>query len=105
MLEYLAAGAASGVAGSLVQGDMNKAAQARQYRNQRALNQQGFQLSQLAQRQSASNLVESAKRAGLSPLAVLGQQFTPAVSSGGEAAGVSASAPNFDSDSAINCST
>lgn len=101
MLEYLAAGAASGVASSIVQGDMNRTLQAQQYRNQRALNEQGFKLGQLAQRQSVPNLVESAKRAGMSPLAVLGQSFTPAVSSGGEAAGASASAPNFDFVSAL----
>lgn len=90
MLEYLAAGAGEGAANSILGNTLgyhnNVNLQRQQFNNQKKLNQQGFELAQMAQRESASNLVESAKRAGLSPLAVLGQAFTPAVSSGGEAA-------------------
>lgn len=90
MLEYLAAGAGEGAANSILGNTLgyynNVNLQRQQFNNQKKLNKQGYELAQMAQRNSASNLVESAKRAGLSPLAVLGQAFTPAVSSGGEAA-------------------
>lgn len=90
MLEYLAAGAGEGAANSILGNTFgyhnNVNLQRQQFNNQKKLNKQGYELAQMAQRNSASNLVESAKRAGLSPLAVLGQAFTPAVSSGGEAA-------------------
>lgn len=105
MLEELAFGAGVGTAsagvGSALSYFGNKALQEQQYQNQQKLMNKSYALGQSAQRASASNLVQGAKAAGLSPLAVLGQSFSAAQGPSGEASGASMQVPTPDIAGAV----
>lgn len=80
-------GAGSDVAGSLVGAGIsygaNKNLQRQGFNNAKKLQKQQFELSQLAQQNSMSNLALGARRAGLNPASVVGgSPVTPAIAGG-----------------------
>lgn len=82
-----AAGVAAGVGETLLQHDLNERSAEKAFQRQQKLLRQEFDYNQKAQRNSVVNMRKSAEDAGLSPLALLGQGFSPA---GASASGVSA---------------
>lgn len=96
------AGAAVGGFETALQYKLNSDEARKAFERQQKLLRQEYDYNQLAQKESAANLVESAKRAGLSPVAVTGQSFSPA---GASASGVSASQvskPDLSPDRVVN---
>lgn len=96
------AGAAVGGFETALQYKLNADEAKKAFERQQKLLRQEYDYNQLAQKESAANLVESAKRAGLSPVAVTGQSFSPA---GASASGVSAaqvSKPELSPDKVVN---
>lgn len=81
------AGAASGLGETLLQQHFNEKNAQKAFERQRKLLREEYDYNQKAQRNSVRNMMQSAIDAGLSPVAMTGQNFSPA---GASASGVSA---------------
>lgn len=93
------AGAGAGVGETYLQYKLNEKSAEKAFQRQQKLLREEYDYNQQAQRNSISNMRKSAEDAGLSPLAILGQGFSPA---GASASGVSAASvarPNLRPDS------
>lgn len=92
------AGAGAGVGETYLQYKLNEKSAEKAFQRQQKLLREEYDYNQQAQRNSISNMRKSAEEAGLSPLAILGQGFSPA---GASASGVSAASvarPNLRPD-------
>lgn len=100
--EAVAAGAATGLGESAIQYKLNSAEADKAYQRQQQLLRKEYDYNQQAQKNSYVNAVESAKRAGLSPVAVLGQSFAPAGASASGVSSASVSRPELSPDRVVS---
>lgn len=96
------AGAAVGGFETALQYKLNSDEARKAFERQQKLLRQEYDYNQLAQKESAANLVESAKRAGLSPVAVTGQSFSPAGASASGVSSAQVSKPDLSPDRVVN---
>ena len=93
-----AAGALAGGAETYIQYKLNQKEAQKAFERQQKLLRQEYLYNQQAQRNSVTNMVQSAKDAGLSPVAMTGQGFSPAGASAGGVAAASVSRPELSPD-------
>ena len=92
------AGAAAGGAETYIQYKLNQKEAQKAFERQQKLLRQEYEYNQKAQRNSVANMVQSAKDAGLSPVAMTGQSFSPAGASASGVSAASVSRPELSPD-------
>lgn len=92
------AGAAAGGAETYIQYKLNQKEAQKAFERQQKLLRQEYDYNQKAQRNSVANMVQSAKDAGLSPVAMTGQSFSPAGASASGVSAASVSRPELSPD-------
>ena len=100
--EAVTTGAVTGLGETALQYKLNSAEADKAYQRQQQLLRQEYDYNQQAQKNSYVNAVESAKRAGLSPVAVLGQSFAPAGASASGVSAASVSRPEMSPDRVVS---
>lgn len=92
------AGAGAGAGETYLQYKLNEKSAEKAFQRQQKLLREEYDYNQQAQRNSISNMRKSAEEAGLSPLAILGQGFSPAGASASGVSSASVARPNLRPD-------
>lgn len=93
------AGVGAGVGETYLQYKLNEKSAEKAFQRQQKLLREEYDYNQQAQRNSISNMRKSAEEAGLSPIAILGQGFSPAGASASGVSSASVARPNLRPDS------